>query len=234
MPASRMEGTCGRLTTRSRSNRRIATTAMLELIMNHSGIGDSLAARPPAARVEDRTSMGAFRGDGAVAVSKVCPTLYPLAVAACAPCPDPRRSRGDDHRWTGYSLSPAHQYKHAGATAGLIDRRRARPRGCSGVAGLLHLPQLLFEVGELIAQARGEFELQFGGGRMHLGGQRFDELGEIGRRRAQRAGLVRGFALFVAQRRVVAALALAVVEFGQQLARVLVFALQPLGDVGDP
>src|SRR5699024_10616369 len=83
----------------------------------------------------------------------------------------------------GYSLSPAHQYKHAGATAGLIDRRRTRPRGCSGVAGLLHLPQLLFEVGELIAQARGEFELQFGGRRMHLGGQRFDELGEIGGRR---------------------------------------------------
>src|SRR5699024_12778472 len=94
MPASRIEGTCGRLTTRSRSNRRIATTAMLELIMNHSGIGDSLAAPPPAARVEDRISMGAFRGEGDVYVTKVYPTLYPLAVEASASYQDHSRRCG--------------------------------------------------------------------------------------------------------------------------------------------
>src|SRR5699024_12878141 len=96
MPASRIEGTCGSVTTRSRSNRRIATTAMLELIMNHSGIGDSLAAPPPAARVEDRISMGAFRGEGDVSVPKVSPPLYPPPVPAGVPAPDPRRGRGAD------------------------------------------------------------------------------------------------------------------------------------------
>src|SRR5690606_21370090 len=58
--------------------------------------------------------------------------------------------------------------------------------------------------------------------------------GEVGSRRTQRTGLAGGFSLFVGQRRVVTAPALSVVEFGEQLARVLVFALQTFGDVCDP
>ena len=51
----------------------------------------------------------------------------------------------------------------------------------------LHLAQLLLEIGELVAEPRGELELELRGRGVHLVGEPGDELGEVRRGRAQRA-----------------------------------------------
>src|SRR5665647_1141105 len=80
-----------------------------------------------------------------------------------------RTPRGDTPlRGAPLSLSPADKLKSR------AERQPASGRGGS------HLPQLLLEVAELIAQPGGQLEVQVGCRLVHLDGELLDEVGKIG------------------------------------------------------
>ena len=59
--------------------------------------------------------------------------------------------------------------------------------------GLDHLPQLLLQIADLVAQPGRELELQIGRRRVHLIGQLLHEIGQVTRRHAsQLPGVRRG------------------------------------------
>ena len=104
-------------------------------------------------------------------------------------------------------------------------------------AGLHHLPQLLLQLADLVAQACGELELQLGGGTLHLVGQLLDQLGELGAGQTGQVGGVDAHAVLLdlgepGHRRLLR-LRVEVLPGLQQLLGVLVLAGEHLGDVGD-
>src|SRR6187399_692624 len=96
-------------------------------------------------------------------------------------------------------------------------------RTSADVSGRLHLPQLLLEVGKLVAQSRGQLELELSGRLEHL-------LVEVGDDRFELAGAGRSDALATQVR---GGRTLATVASGQQGRRVGTLASQGFGDVAD-
>src|SRR3954454_4857574 len=83
-----------------------------------------------------------------------------------------------EERWkiaSRYAVRATPQTSHARLTQARLE---APPRDLLG--GLDHLAELALEVGDLVAQPRGELELQLGGGGLHLVGEVLDELSEVG------------------------------------------------------
>ncbi len=60
--------------------------------------------------------------------------------------------------------------------------RRGAAGGRRALVRALHGTQFLLQVLDFVAQARGDLELEVLGGGHHLGGELFDEVGELGLR----------------------------------------------------